>query len=50
MLSWPVFPSPAIFACLFNCAGQGISLISLSVMAKKALWRLLRVAFLQTNN
>lgn len=49
-LSWPVFPSPAMSACLLSCAGHGISLISLSVMAKTMSQRPLGVAVLQTNN
>lgn len=50
MLSWPVFPSPAMSACLLSCAGHGISLISLSVTGKTMSQRPLDVAVLQTTN
>lgn len=50
MLSGPVFPSPAMPACLLSCAGHGISLISLSVTGKTMSQRPLDVTVLQTNN
>ena len=50
VLSWPVFPSPAMSEYLLCCARHRISLISLSVMAKTMSQRPLGVAVLQTNN